>query len=181
MAATFQLAHCVEEASFTSAADLASSSRVWAVHQVEATVDFCPRNKLLTWALGGLNYQIEHHLFPRLPHTLYPAIAPIVERNCLRHGVRYTVQPSLRVALRSFPPPAWVRPRWPAGGARDGLTRRCSSSAATTSGTPIKNASNVCGTWQDRSKSAQSQQVDIPPSLSTAPAEAQGRAGGLEE
>jgi linoleoyl-CoA desaturase len=51
--------------------------------------------------LGGLNYQIEHHLFPRLPHTLYPAIAPIVERNCLRYGVRYTVQPSLRLALRS--------------------------------------------------------------------------------
>lgn len=51
--------------------------------------------------LGGLNYQIEHHLFPRLPHTLYPTIAPIVERNCRRYGVRYTVQPSLRVALRS--------------------------------------------------------------------------------
>jgi linoleoyl-CoA desaturase len=51
--------------------------------------------------LGGLNYQIEHHLFPKLPHTLYPAIAPIIERNCLRHGVRYTVQPSLRLAIRS--------------------------------------------------------------------------------
>jgi linoleoyl-CoA desaturase len=71
------------------------------VHQFETTVDFCPRNKALTWLLGGLNYQIEHHLFPRLPHTLYPSIAPIVERNCLRHGVRYTVQPSLRAALGS--------------------------------------------------------------------------------
>jgi linoleoyl-CoA desaturase len=101
MAITFQLAHCVEEASFASPADLVSDGRVWAVHEVETTVDFCPRNKLLTWALGGLNYQIEHHLFPRLPHTLYPAIAPIVQRNCLRHGVRYTVQPSLRLALRS--------------------------------------------------------------------------------
>ena len=101
MATTFQLAHCVEEASFVDAADLVSGTRVWAVHEVETTVDFCPRNKLLTWALGGLNYQIEHHLFPRLPHTLYPAIAPIVKRNCVRHGVRYSVQPSLRIALRS--------------------------------------------------------------------------------
>ena len=101
MATTFQLAHCVEEANFAAAADLVPSTRLWAVHQVETTVDFCPRNTILTWALGGLNYQIEHHLFPRLPHTLYPAIAPIVERNCLRHGVRYTVQPSLRLALRS--------------------------------------------------------------------------------
>jgi linoleoyl-CoA desaturase len=101
MATTFQLAHVVEEANFVSAGDLASGQRVWAVHQVETTVDFCPRNRFLTWTLGGLNFQIEHHLFPRLPHTLYPAIAPIVQRNCLRHGVRYTVQPSLRVALRS--------------------------------------------------------------------------------
>jgi linoleoyl-CoA desaturase len=101
MATTFQLAHCVEEASFAAAEDLATGTRVWAVHQVETTVDFCPRNKFLTWWMGGLNYQIEHHLFPRLPHTLYPVIAPIVERNCVRHGVRYTVQPSLRVALRS--------------------------------------------------------------------------------
>jgi linoleoyl-CoA desaturase len=101
MAITFQLAHCVEEASFASPADLVSDRRVWAVHEVETTVDFCPHNKLLTWALGGLNYQIEHHLFPRLPHTLYPTIAPIVERNCLRHGVRYTVQPTLRAALGS--------------------------------------------------------------------------------
>jgi linoleoyl-CoA desaturase len=101
MATTFQLAHCVEEASFASPDDLAADTRPWAVHQVETTVDFCPRNKALTWLLGGLNYQIEHHLFPRLPHTLYPSIAPIVERNCLRHGVRYTVQPSLRAALGS--------------------------------------------------------------------------------
>jgi linoleoyl-CoA desaturase len=91
----------VEEASFASAAALEQDASVWAVHQVETTVDFCPRNKILTWVLGGLNYQIEHHLFPRLPHTLYPVIAPIVKRNCLLHGVRYTTQPSLRVALGS--------------------------------------------------------------------------------
>ena len=101
MAVTFQLAHVVEEASFASAQDLGADARTWAAHQVETTVDFCPRNKVLTWGLGGLNFQIEHHLFPRLPHTLYPLIAPIVERHCVRHGVRYTTQPSLRAALGS--------------------------------------------------------------------------------
>jgi linoleoyl-CoA desaturase len=101
MAVTFQLAHCVEEADFSTAAALASTTRPWAVHEVESTVDFCPANKLLTWTLGGLNYQIEHHLFPRLPHTLYPAIAPVVKQACRRHGIRYTVQPTLRAALRS--------------------------------------------------------------------------------
>lgn len=101
IATTFQLAHCVEEAHFTSPAELATSTRPWAVHEVETTVDFCPRNRILTWFLGGLNYQIEHHLFPRLPHTHYPRIAEIVRRNASEHGVRYTVQPSLRVALAS--------------------------------------------------------------------------------
>jgi linoleoyl-CoA desaturase len=100
-ATTFQLAHCVEEASFTSPAELGAAPRAWAVHEVETTVDFCPRNPVLTWLLGGLNFQIEHHLFPRVPHTHYPAIARIVRANCDRYGVRYTSQPSLRVALRS--------------------------------------------------------------------------------
>ena len=101
MVTTFQLAHCVEEATFTTTDEMIAVKRVWAVHEVETTVDFCPRNRVLTWLLGGLNFQIEHHLFPRVPHTHYPEIARIVERNCLAHGVRYTIQPSLTAALRS--------------------------------------------------------------------------------
>jgi linoleoyl-CoA desaturase len=100
-ATTFQLAHCVEEAEFTSAEQVAAAKKPWAVHEVETTVDFCPRNPVLTWVLGGLNYQIEHHLFPRVAHTHYPRIAEIVKRNAAKHGVRYTAQPSLWVALRS--------------------------------------------------------------------------------
>ena len=101
MATTFQLAHCVEEASFASADELRQERRIWAVHEVETTVDFCPRNPVLTWMLGGLNFQIEHHLFPRIPHTHYPKIAEIVRRNCAKHGVRYSFHPSLGRALRS--------------------------------------------------------------------------------
>jgi linoleoyl-CoA desaturase len=100
-ATTFQLAHCVEEATFSSPEELQGTQRVWAVHEVESTVDFCPRNPVLTWVLGGLNYQIEHHLFPRVPHTHYPRIAEIVRRTAAEHGVRYTTQPSLRAAIRS--------------------------------------------------------------------------------
>ena len=100
-ATTFQLAHCVEEADFASVEELAGPKRVWAVHEVETTVDFCPRNPVLSWVLGGLNYQIEHHLFPRVPHTHYRRIAEIVKRNSEKYGVRYTVQPSLWFALRS--------------------------------------------------------------------------------
>jgi len=101
MATTFQLAHCVEEATFATREDVIAERPVWAVHQVETTVDFCPRNRALTWMLGGLNFQIEHHLFPGVPHTHYPEIAPIVRRNCAKYGVRYTVQPSLATAIAS--------------------------------------------------------------------------------
>ena len=101
MATTFQLAHCVEEASYMSAAQARTTPPVWAVHEVESTVDFCPRNPVLTWVLGGLNFQIEHHLFPLLPHTHYPQISEIVRRNCAKHGIRYSSQPSLKAALRS--------------------------------------------------------------------------------
>jgi linoleoyl-CoA desaturase len=100
-ATTFQLAHCVEEADFTTAEAVAANAKPWAVHEVETTVDFCPHNPVITWFLGGLNYQIEHHLFPRVPHTHYPRIAQIVRRNAAKHGVRYTAQPSLLRALRS--------------------------------------------------------------------------------
>jgi linoleoyl-CoA desaturase len=100
-ATTFQLAHCVDEANYRSSDELEDGETIWAVHQIESTVDFCPRNPVLTWVLGGLNYQIEHHLFPRLPHTLYPQIAAIVRARAEGHGVRYTCQPSLWRALCS--------------------------------------------------------------------------------
>jgi linoleoyl-CoA desaturase len=101
MAVTFQLAHCVEEAAFASPAELRETRRVWAVHEVESTVNFCPGSAIVTWLVGGLNYQIEHHLFPRVSHTHYPRISAIVRRNAARHGIRYTAQPTLRAALRS--------------------------------------------------------------------------------
>jgi linoleoyl-CoA desaturase len=101
MVVIFQLAHCVEETTSASAEELRSHRRIWAVHQVETTADFCPRNPALTWLLGGLNYQIEHHLFPHTPHTHYPQIARIVRRTAAKHGVHYTVQASLWAALSS--------------------------------------------------------------------------------
>jgi linoleoyl-CoA desaturase len=108
LAVTFQLAHCIEEADFPSAEEMAGSERTeWARHQVETTVDFAPRNPLLAWYLGGLNFQIEHHLFSRVCHTHYPAVAPIVREVCARHGVRYQAHGTLRSALASHA--RWLR------------------------------------------------------------------------
>lgn len=90
LSVVFQLAHAVGEAQFPSPDPVTGKLDAgWARHQVRTTVDFSRDNRFVTWCLGGLNYQIEHHLFPRICHVHYPAIAPLVEAVCLRHGVPY--------------------------------------------------------------------------------------------
>jgi linoleoyl-CoA desaturase len=94
LSVVFQLAHCVPDAAAGPA-----DERSWARRQVESSVDFARGHGLVTWYLGGLNYQIEHHLFPQIAHIHYPAIAPTVEAVCREFGVRYSAYPTLRTAL----------------------------------------------------------------------------------
>jgi linoleoyl-CoA desaturase len=97
LSVVFQLAHCVEGAEFHDGA----AADEWALHQLATTTDFAPRSRFLRWAIGGLNFQIEHHLFPRLAHVHYPRIAPVVQRICAERGVAYRVHDSFADALRS--------------------------------------------------------------------------------
>ena len=61
----------------------------WAVHQAEATLDFAQNNPVLTYFLGGLNFHLEHHLFPMICHINYPAMSKVVEQTCWEFGVSY--------------------------------------------------------------------------------------------
>lgn len=100
LSSVFQLAHCVDSADFPRAPE--SGGVVcddWAAHQVDTTVDFAHDSRLLTWFLGGLNYQVEHHLFPKVCHLHYPALSKIVQETAARHGVRYRKNVTLRSAL----------------------------------------------------------------------------------
>jgi len=98
----FQVAHCVEEAEFPlPRPDTGRIDNAWAVHQVETTVDFARKSRVVSWLLGGLNFQIEHHLFPRICHVNYPAISGVVEDTCREFGVRYTAFASFRAGLAS--------------------------------------------------------------------------------
>jgi linoleoyl-CoA desaturase len=102
LAIVFQLAHCVEEAEFPRLAPAGASMATDCVtHQVETTVDFARGNPVLSWFLGGLNYQVEHHLYPKVCHLHYPALARIVEEVAAEHGVRYRANRSLSGALAS--------------------------------------------------------------------------------
>jgi linoleoyl-CoA desaturase len=102
LSVVFQLAHCVDEASFP---EVPLESRrmpdAWSVHQVQTSVDFARRSRVLAWFLGGLNFQIEHHLFPKICHVHYPQIAPIVQDTCEELGIRYVAHDTLTSALAS--------------------------------------------------------------------------------
>lgn len=102
LSVVFQLAHCVEEADFPEPDE--ETNRVeneWAIHQVETTVDFARRSRVVNWFTGGLNYQIEHHLFPQICHLHYPKLSKIVEDTSREFGVSYTAHETFGAAVSS--------------------------------------------------------------------------------
>ncbi len=102
LSVVFQVAHCVEEAEFPlPREDTGRVEQAWAIHQAETTVDFARRSRVVAWLIGGLNFQIEHHLFPRLCHVNYPAISKLVEETCREFGIKYTEHRSFRAGLAS--------------------------------------------------------------------------------
>lgn len=94
----FQLAHCTTAVEFPP---MPSEGKLpeWTAHQLATCVDFAPNSRLITWFVGGLNFQAVHHLFPKVSHIHYPALSHIVDRVATAHGLRYRSQPTLVMAL----------------------------------------------------------------------------------
>jgi linoleoyl-CoA desaturase len=105
LSVVFQLAHCVCEADFPVPVATANGGEKietdWAVHQVQTTVDFARDNRLLCWFVGGLNFQVEHHLFHKICHVHYPALSKLVEEACHDFGIRYAAQKTFFGAVAS--------------------------------------------------------------------------------
>jgi linoleoyl-CoA desaturase len=98
----FQPSHVVETSGFAVPDKSAGKNEMadsWAVHEVANTTDFAPNKKLLSWFIGGLNFQIEHHLFTNICHVHYKQIAPIVKETAKEFKIPYHVEPSFRKAL----------------------------------------------------------------------------------
>lgn len=102
LAIVFQLAHVVEETEFEYAGiEPVMIESEWAAHQVKTTSDFAPKNKLISWFAGGLNFQVEHHLFPRISHIHYPELSKIVEEKCNEYQLPYNSIPTMQEAIAS--------------------------------------------------------------------------------
>lgn len=104
----FQLAHVVEITQFRSAHVQDKYSRQeWAIHQIQSTANFATTSKHLHWLLGGLNFQIEHHLFPRISHIHYPKISILVKQACQESNIIYHEYSSMVKAISSHVTHLW--------------------------------------------------------------------------
>lgn len=101
MSTIFQLAHSVEEAEQPLPTAEGIIENEWMIHELETTVNFSKNNRCLGWMIGGLNYQIEHHLFPNICHVHYKSISPIVERTAKEFGLPYKENKTFFSALSS--------------------------------------------------------------------------------
>ncbi len=102
IAYVFQLAHAVEGPEFDSVGiDDKMIESAWAIHQIKTTANFAPDSKVINWFVGGLNYQIEHHLFPRVSHVHYPQLSKIVRDKCKEFDLPYHSFPTLIKAVSS--------------------------------------------------------------------------------
>ncbi len=96
----FQLAHTVEHTEFPVADfDENKLPDEYAAHQIKTTANFANKNKLVSWLVGGLNFQIEHHLFPKISHIHYPAISNIIKKVCVEYQLHYIEYPTTRKAI----------------------------------------------------------------------------------
>ncbi len=98
----FQLAHTVEHTHFPMPNEEDGRlSDEWAIHQLKTTANFATRSKLISWLVGGLNFQVEHHLFPKISHVHYPAISNIIRETCREYNIPYIEYPKMRYAVVS--------------------------------------------------------------------------------
>ncbi|WP_400193915.1 fatty acid desaturase family protein [Hymenobacter sp. B81] len=97
----FQLAHTVETAAFPVPDAKNKLEDEWAIHQIKTTANFATDNRVISWLVGGLNFQVEHHLFPKISHVHYPAISKIIKQACREFNVTYNEFPRMRYAIAS--------------------------------------------------------------------------------
>ncbi|WP_255443976.1 acyl-CoA desaturase [Robiginitalea sp. SC105] len=85
----FQVAHIMPSLEFPLPDENAVISGDWALHQLATTTNFAPKSRLFSWLIGGLNYQVEHHLFPNICHVHYRQLSRIVAKTAREFDMPY--------------------------------------------------------------------------------------------
>jgi linoleoyl-CoA desaturase len=97
----FQLAHVMEDAEMPKPDETGTMKNTWAIHQLLTTVNFSTKNRFVNWFTGGLNHQIEHHIFPHISHIHYTHIGAIVKITAKEFNLPYNEYKTTRSALLS--------------------------------------------------------------------------------
>jgi len=97
----FQLAHVVEGPDHHDLPEDGIMENSWAIHQLATTANFANRNRFIGWFAGGLNFQIEHHLFPSISHIHYRKLSQIVKSTAIEFGLPYYEHPKFLLAVKS--------------------------------------------------------------------------------
>lgn len=100
LAIIFQPAHVIDGTSYPEPDDNGVLENTWAVHQVRTTANFANNSRFLSWYVGGLNFQIEHHLFPNICHVHYRKISSIVKQTAEEYGIPYRSEPTFLDAIK---------------------------------------------------------------------------------
>ncbi len=99
LSAVFQSAHIMPECAYPLHDEEGNMANNWAVHQLETTTNFSPKSRIFSWYIGGLNYQVEHHLFSGICHIHYKKLSSIVRETAKEFNIRYNTQKSFVHAL----------------------------------------------------------------------------------
>lgn len=99
LAMIFQPAHVMPESAYPLPDQSGKIDNNWAIHQLMTTQNFASKKRIFSWLVGGLNFQVEHHLFPNICHVHYSKIAPIVEATAKEYGIPYYSRETFREAL----------------------------------------------------------------------------------
>lgn len=101
LALIFQLAHVVEGTDFPMPNEKGRIDDNWAAHQMRTTSDFATGYPIINFLFGGLNFQVEHHLFPKICHVHYTKLAPIVKQTAEEYGLPYHSHKTFLGAIKS--------------------------------------------------------------------------------
>ena len=101
LAIVFQPAHVIEGTSYLMPDENGNMENTWAIHQLYTTTNFAHRNKVLSWYVGGLNFQVEHHLFPNICHVHYRHLSAIVKQTALEFGLPYKMKETFWDAIKA--------------------------------------------------------------------------------
>jgi linoleoyl-CoA desaturase len=101
LSCVFQPAHVMPDCEYPMPDDEGNIENNWAVHQLLTTANYANKSRIFSWYAGGLNFQIEHHLFPHICHIHYKKIAPIVRKTAEEFNLPYHSEKTVLSALAS--------------------------------------------------------------------------------